>query len=86
LIAQLSEYFSTLTLDQCVKHFADADCCLTPVLDLREAVRSSHHAQRGLVVDAGEQGIQALFPALVDGEPPSPRKRLKSADANEGGH
>lgn len=77
LIAELARFFATLTLDECAGRFDPVDCCLTPVLDVREAMQLPHYRQRGLVHDAGAQGLQPLFPALVDGEPPKPRQPLR---------
>lgn len=72
LIANLTACFAGLTLAACETRFAAADCCLTPVLDLREAVESPHHRARGLVRSAAG-AMQALFPALIDGVPPATR-------------
>jgi crotonobetainyl-CoA:carnitine CoA-transferase CaiB-like acyl-CoA transferase len=52
------------------------DCCVSPVLDLAEAVASPHHSERGLVRRTAEGELQALFPALIDGEPPALRQPL----------
>jgi hypothetical protein len=49
------------------------------VLDLAEAVTTPHHRERGLVRRTLEGGLQALFPALIDGEPPAPRQPLTEA-------
>ncbi len=76
LRAELSAFFAARDLDQCLDTFKDADCCLAPVLDLAEAVATPHHATRGLVRRQGKGAYQALFPALVDGEPPEPRQAL----------
>jgi crotonobetainyl-CoA:carnitine CoA-transferase CaiB-like acyl-CoA transferase len=83
LTAELARFFADLTLEDCTRRFEAADCCLTPVLDLREAMRQPHFRRRGLVHDAGAGGLQALFPALVDGEPPRPRARLRGPGAVE---
>jgi crotonobetainyl-CoA:carnitine CoA-transferase CaiB-like acyl-CoA transferase len=76
LIADVSALLAGLTLDECQARFGPADCCFGPVLDLGEAVASPHHAGRGLVRRAEDGALQALFPAHVDGVPPSPRPRL----------
>jgi crotonobetainyl-CoA:carnitine CoA-transferase CaiB-like acyl-CoA transferase len=69
LISDLAAYFATLTLGDCETRFANADCCVSSVLDLGEAVTTPHHANRGLV-RPGPQGWQAMFPARIDDEPP----------------
>jgi alpha-methylacyl-CoA racemase len=76
LIADLATFFATLDARACETRFAEADCCLSPVLDLRQAVASPHHARRGVVRAAPQGGHQALFPALIDGEAPASRPPL----------
>jgi hypothetical protein len=51
-----------------------ADCCFSPVLNLAEALKTPHLLQRKLVRRDGRH-VQALFPALVDGEVPPMRER-----------
>lgn len=72
LIGDLAAYFATLTRRDCETRFANGDCCVSPVLDLAEAVATPHHAERGLVRHAA-QGWQALFPARVDNKTPALR-------------
>jgi crotonobetainyl-CoA:carnitine CoA-transferase CaiB-like acyl-CoA transferase len=72
LIGDLAAYFASLTRRDCETRFASGDCCVSPVLDLAEAVATPHHADRGLVRHA-DQGWQALFPARVDNKAPALR-------------
>ena len=81
LIADVAALIATMTLQDCVARIGPADCCLSPVLDLGEAVASPHHASRGLVREAPDGALQALFPARVDGVPPASRPRLRTAEA-----
>jgi len=76
LIAEVAAMFGGLTLAQCEERFATADCCYAPVLDLAEAIASPHVRQRGLVQRTSSGGLQALFPAVVDGARPTPRVPL----------
>jgi crotonobetainyl-CoA:carnitine CoA-transferase CaiB-like acyl-CoA transferase len=78
LITDLGRFFATLLLEECQARFAVADCCVSAVLDLSEAVDTPHHARRGVVRRAAG-GWQALFPALLDGEPPTLRPPLTEA-------
>ncbi len=80
LIAEVAEYFGGLSLAACLKTFAAADCCLTPVLDLGEAIASPHHRERGLVRRGANGDLQALFPVLVDGAAPASRPPLHHVD------
>jgi alpha-methylacyl-CoA racemase len=80
LIAEVAALFSSLTLRQCDERFGEADCCFAPVLDLAEAVESPHARSRGLVHRTPAGGLQALFPAIVDGEPSAPRPSVRAAD------
>lgn len=77
LIAAVAEQLSGWTLAECLERFGLADCCLTPVLDLREALASPHHAARGVVRQGPGGEAQALFPAHVDGKAPQPRPPLR---------
>lgn len=74
---EVADFFAGLTLAEVVARFATVDCCLSPVLDLGEAVDSEHHRARGLLSRSADARIEPLFPALVDGEPPSPRRPLR---------
>jgi crotonobetainyl-CoA:carnitine CoA-transferase CaiB-like acyl-CoA transferase len=80
LRAELAKYFAELTLDEAMTRFGPEDCCLTPVLDLSMAAESPHFRQRGLLRRAPAGDYQALFPALVDGEPPKLRDKLVDLD------
>jgi alpha-methylacyl-CoA racemase len=73
LIAEVAAFFADLPLAECEARFAAADCCLSPVLDLAEALHAPHHQARGVVRAGDDGGLQALFPALVDGRPPAAR-------------
>jgi crotonobetainyl-CoA:carnitine CoA-transferase CaiB-like acyl-CoA transferase len=73
LIADVAAFFAGLPLTECEARFAGSDCCVTPVLDLGEALRSTHHRGRGVIREGPDGGLQALFPALIDGEPPAVR-------------
>ena len=83
LIADLSAYFGTLTLTECIARFEPADCCVSPVLDLAEALESPYLRNRGLVRRDAGGDIQSLFPAVVDGAEPDLRKRIRRISVNE---
>lgn len=73
LIGDLAAFFAEQHLTACETRFAAADCCVTPILDLAEALHSAHHRARGVVRQGSDGGLQALFPALIDGQPPAMR-------------
>lgn len=77
LTAEVAAMFGALTQPQCNERFAPADCCFAPVLDLAEAIDSAHVRSRGIVHRTASGALQALFPALVDGEPPPARSELR---------
>ncbi len=77
LIAEVGSMFRRLTLAECERRFVPADCCFAPALDLSQAIDSPHVRSRGLVHRTADGEIQALFPALVDGEAPAPRAPLR---------
>jgi alpha-methylacyl-CoA racemase len=76
LIKDVTAFFASLTLRDCESRFGTIDCCMSTVLDLREAVAASHHRARGLIRRSERGGLQALFPALIDAEPPALRPPL----------
>ena len=84
LIGEIAALFRALTLEECNARFGPADCCYAPVLDLKEAVESPRVQDRGLVLRGAGGIIQALFPALVDGQRPSPRTPLRQEDRPAG--
>lgn len=79
LIADVAALIGTFTLAECGARFADPNCCVSPVLNLGEAIASPHHRARGLVRRSPEGALQALFPALIDGIPPALRPKLREA-------
>ena len=81
----VAEFFASATLTQTLARFAQVDCCLSPVLDLGEAV-ASEHTQSRMLVRANERTgqLQALFPAYVDGAPPRSRPALTTAESAAG--
>ncbi len=62
LIAEVSSFFQSRSLDDLQHMLVGVDCCFSPVLDLGEALTSKQTAERDLVC-ATEEGMQALFPA-----------------------
>jgi len=77
LTAELAAMFAALRYDHAIARFAPADCCFAAVAPFADAIRSPQAAARGLL-PVGEDGVtQALFPALVDGEPPERRAPLR---------
>lgn len=77
LMADVAALFRALTLAECEQRFGGAGCCFAPLLDLREAIESAHVRNRGLVHRTADGALQALFPAVVDGEPPAARAPLR---------
>jgi alpha-methylacyl-CoA racemase len=70
-------YIGAMTLQQCIERFSGSECMVSPVLDLGEAMRTDHVRARGLVERAPDGSLQALFPALIDGEAPLARPPLR---------
>ena len=82
LIADVADVLATLSLDECLHRFAHDECCVSPVLDLDEALQSDRITHRKLVVRGDDGRLQALFPAWVDGAPPPPRVPLRGQAAD----
>ena len=70
---ELERFFRSLSLAECNSRFGKVDCCFNQVLDLADAVETSHIKARNLVVKTEQGDYQALYPAYVDGEAPLPR-------------
>jgi crotonobetainyl-CoA:carnitine CoA-transferase CaiB-like acyl-CoA transferase len=77
LIADVGALLASMTLAECVHRFGPADCCVSPVLSLAEALESEQVAARGLVRRGADGALQALFPARVDGEAPTLRETMQ---------
>ncbi|MGE0502066.1 MAG: CaiB/BaiF CoA transferase family protein [Rhizobiaceae bacterium] len=76
LINEVGAFLQTLTMEECISIFVPADCCLTPVLDLGEAIMSPHHASRRIVRLTEDGDLQALFPTKIDRVSPLSRPPL----------
>lgn len=77
---EVASFFSALSTKEIEVRFKDVDCCLSVVNDLGEALGDIHTIERRLVRKNAEGDLQALFPAWIDGGPPSPRDPLSQAD------
>jgi crotonobetainyl-CoA:carnitine CoA-transferase CaiB-like acyl-CoA transferase len=76
---EVASFFAGLTLAELRRRFDGVDCCLSAVLTLEESVASTYAASRGVLRKAeGGPGMDALFPAIVDGQAPEARERLKT--------
>jgi crotonobetainyl-CoA:carnitine CoA-transferase CaiB-like acyl-CoA transferase len=76
LIAEITAFFAVRTLGEIEAQFANADCCLSTVLDLGEALSSEQVRARGLV-QRGDGALQTLFPATFNGQRTAPRPPLR---------
>lgn len=74
---EISAWFGALTAPEVMTMFSQADCCLTLVHDLSEALATPQIAERGLVRRAPDGALQALFPILVNGTAPNTREPLQ---------
>ena len=78
LTREVADMFRTMSLAECEQRFDGVDCCLSTILDLRNAVASQHQRSRALVQQGTDGVLQSLLPVLVDGEPPLPRPPLRT--------
>jgi len=83
LIGEVAAFFRAMPLDACLARFEGVDCCLSPLLDLGEALQSPHFAHRDLVRQSPSGDLQALFPARIDDRAAPSRARLKASDAQQ---
>lgn len=73
----MAHYFMGMNLHEVVSRFGKVDCCVSVVQKLGEALTDPQLVARGLVPHT-PHGMQALFPALFDGEPVHARKPLNT--------
>jgi crotonobetainyl-CoA:carnitine CoA-transferase CaiB-like acyl-CoA transferase len=81
LIREVADYFASLSAQQFEERFLASDCCCSLVLDLGQALASPQVLARDLVRRTEEGSLQALFPAIVDGQTPASRTSLKAGVA-----
>ena len=72
--------FAGLDLAAAVARFAPADCCFAAVAPFGSDAARTQATERGLLVTGADGRPQALFPALVDGEPPRSGRRSARPD------
>ena len=83
LIAELDAHFAAMSMTECDARYAAADCCLTLVLDLNQAMESDYMRERGLVRRHPEMRIcEAAYPVRVDGLCSALRRPLLEDDAD----
>jgi crotonobetainyl-CoA:carnitine CoA-transferase CaiB-like acyl-CoA transferase len=75
--AEIAAMFAALTLAEAVARFEPADCCFAPVAAFDHALHGFHATARGLLATGADGRLQALFPAVVDGQRPPPRPPLR---------
>lgn len=74
---EIGAWFGALAASEVLTLFEQADCCLTFVHDLSEALVTPQIAERGLVRRAPDGALQALFPIRVNGTAPGAREPLE---------
>jgi len=81
LTADVAAVIGSWSLDECLARFADDECCVSPVLNLGDALQTSRLRSRKLVVKGADGRLQALFPAWIDGGPPVPRAAASASES-----
>jgi alpha-methylacyl-CoA racemase len=71
--ARLTAKFAERSRDEWHQLFADSDCCVAPVLSMREAREDGHNRDRGVFVDIGGMPQPAPAPRFSVTVPNSPR-------------
>jgi alpha-methylacyl-CoA racemase len=73
---RFTETFATRPRDDWHELFADSDCCVAPVLSMREAREDGHNRDRGIFVEVGGMPQPAPAPRFSVTEPgvPAPAK------------
>ena len=85
LIAEVAKIFAAKPAAEWERLLGAVDCCFGVVVDPRDVAEHPQIAARRMTALRGgdEATIEALFPAHVDGAPPSPRPPPVSASPNE---
>ncbi|KAK0405390.1 hypothetical protein QR680_017964 [Steinernema hermaphroditum] len=68
VVKELEEKFKTKTRDEWVEIFKDADCCVTPVLDIEEVGNHPHHQSRGGFKQVEEKWVPEPAPRIYSAE------------------
>jgi alpha-methylacyl-CoA racemase len=71
--AALTAKFAERGRDEWHELFADSDCCVAPVLSMREAREDGHNRDRGIFVEVGGMPQPAPAPRFSVTEPDTPR-------------
>lgn len=78
LISELAALFATASLGDWQQRFDVVDCCFEPILEPAEVVAHPQVQQRQLLQsERSGPRYDALFPAWVNDQPPSPRPSLQ---------
>jgi alpha-methylacyl-CoA racemase len=70
---RFSAKFAERSRDDWHEHFADSDCCVAPVLSMREAREDGHNRDRGIFVEVGGMPQPAPAPRFSVTEPDAPQ-------------
>jgi alpha-methylacyl-CoA racemase len=70
---RFSAKFAERTRDDWHELFADSDCCVAPVLSMREAREDGHNRDRGIFVEVGGMPQPAPAPRFSVTEPDAPQ-------------
>jgi alpha-methylacyl-CoA racemase len=71
-----SAKFAERSRDEWHELFADSDCCVAPVLSMREAREDGHNRDRGIFVEVGGMQQPAPAPRFSVTEPDAPQPSL----------
>ncbi len=84
LVAEVSALIESQPLAHWERVIEPADCCFHAVVELADVPEHPQIAARGLVhrVSDNPALIETLFPAWIDGEPPTPRSPLHFSEAS----
>ena len=80
LIAEVAALFEARPLAEWQAVLGAVDCCWQPVLEAEELLTDPQAHARGLLQRSGDL-VEVLFPALLDGQAPPPRRPLEGVTA-----
>ncbi len=82
LIGEVAALFAGRPLAHWQAVLDGVDCCFQPVVEARDLSEDPQVRARGLVTrsEAPDRLAEVLFPAILDGAPPTPRPAVREAE------
>jgi alpha-methylacyl-CoA racemase len=85
LIAEVASFVATKSYAEWCALLKNVDCCFQPILEPSEVIADPQLEARAVLAKSERDGpiVEALYPAWVDGQPPSHRSPYRDVEASE---